>query len=113
MSPSDAPTGAPPSSVHRLLQQNNSLSAYDKMIRESEGLRKLNEELSVRFYLDNIAAVLYTLTIYINSSAIMLHTSPVLYELAGVSVCSVGQEDNDNNSEGSNFIPRYLLINRN
>ncbi|CAG9951263.1 unnamed protein product [Clonostachys rosea f. rosea IK726] len=112
-SPSDAPTRALPSSVHGLSQQNNSSSAYDEMIRESEGLRKLDEELSARFCLDNIAAVSYALAICINSGAVVPHASPVPHEPALGSVCSVGQEDDGNNGEGGDFIPRCLLIDRN
>ncbi|CAG9957191.1 unnamed protein product [Clonostachys rosea f. rosea IK726] len=83
------------------------------MIRESEGLRKLDEELSARFCLDNIAAVSYALAICINSGAVVPHASPVPHEPALGSVCSVGQEDDGNNGEGGDFIPRCLLIDRN
>jgi hypothetical protein len=45
-------------------------AAYDQMIRESEGLRKLNDELSARFRLNNISAVSYALAVCIHTLSV-------------------------------------------
>ncbi|KAH7303017.1 hypothetical protein B0I35DRAFT_485482 [Stachybotrys elegans] len=72
-------------------------AAYGQMIRESEGLRKLNEELSARFRLNNIAAVSYAL-------AVCIHTLAV----GGGNDSQIAQED----VEGGGQV-RCLLIDRN
>ncbi|KAH7359488.1 hypothetical protein B0T11DRAFT_300364 [Plectosphaerella cucumerina] len=40
---------------------------HDQMIRESDGLRKLTEELQARFHLDSIGAISYALAVCINT----------------------------------------------
>lgn len=60
----------PSSGPERGAEGTQANTAYDQMICESEGLRKLNEELSARFRLNNISAVSYALAMCIHTLAV-------------------------------------------